>query len=148
MRIFKFSFGFIYGFIGIVIFFSLSITYLSNLHGETISLFGEDLIYVCEYKNFTKKECGSCGLSRSWVSLSNFEFQKSKQYNNSGPKTFFVSHLYLLGCFVLLLLKKINFPVKDVVLIFLQLLSVLVLVFSWIDIIQENIRLETYNFYY
>jgi len=147
MKIFKFSFYFVYRFIAVVLFFLLSITYLSKLSGETINLFGEDLVYVCEYKNFTGKECGSCGLSRSWISLSNFEFQKSKDYNSSGLKTFFVSHLYLLVFFVVLLLKKLNFYKKRGVLIFLQFSSILMLIFSWIDIILENIRLETYSIY-
>ena len=147
MKIFKFSFGFIYGFIAIILFFILSITYLSKLSGETISLFGDDLVYKCEYKKFIGKECGSCGLSRSWVSLSNFEFKKSRDYNNSGPKTFFASHLYLFGCFILLYLKKINLFQMDLVLMLIQFLSILMLVFSWIDIIRENVKLETYNLY-
>ena len=147
MKIFTFSFRFIYSFIGIILFFLLSITYLSKLSGDTISLFGEDLVYMCEYKKFTGKECASCGLSRSWISLSDFEFQKSKNYNNSGPKTFFFSHLYLLIFLVVLLLNKLNFSRKKIVLIFLQFLSILMLIFSWFDIILKNIRMETYSIY-
>lgn len=147
MKIFTFSFRFIYSFIGIILFVLLSITYLSKLSGDTITFFGENLVYVCEYKNFTGKECGSCGLSRSWVSLSNFEFQKSKNYNNSGPKTFFFSHLFLLVFLVVLLLKKLKFSQKNIVLIFLQFSSILMLIFAWSDIILKNIRMETYSIY-
>jgi len=145
MRIYTFCLNVIFNIIGIGLFCILIITYLSDLNQESIRIIDHDLSYQCQYKILTRKECGSCGLSRSWVSLSNFKFEQARNYNSSGLITFITSHVFVLGYFFSIFIKKKILMNKDVQLVSFNSLMILMLLTSWYRIVQTNISLETYK---
>lgn len=145
MNIYGSVINLIFNLIGIVLFLVLTIAHLSELNGETIRLFGKDSSYQCQYKSLTGNECGSCGLSRSWISLSNFKFEQAKNYNSSGLITFIASHVFVLGYFFSIFIKKKILMNKNVIFILFKSLMILMLLSSWYRIVQTNFYLETYK---
>jgi len=145
VRIYKFVLNFIFNLIGIGLILVLIITHLSDLNGDAIRLLGNDLPSQCQYKKLTGNECASCGLSRSWVSLSAFKFEQSKNYNSSGLITFITSHVFVLGYFFAIFIKKKILINKDIIFVSFKLLMILMLLTSWYQIAQVNISLETYK---
>jgi len=143
MRIYQFCLNTIFNIIGISLLLILIITYLSDLNGETIQLLGSNLSYQCQYKILTGNECGSCGLSRSWVSLSNFNLDKGIKYNTSGLITYITSHLYVaLFIFHNFIVNK---NINNGIILFIKPTMILLLFISWYRIIVMNISIETYN---
>ena len=145
MRIYKFCLNVIFNIIGIGLFLILITTYLSDLNEESIRLIDHDLSYQCQYKIYTGEKCGSCGLSRSWVSLSNFKFEQARNYNSSGLITFITSHVFVLGYFFSIFIKKKILMNNNVLFDTLKLLMILMQLTSWYRIVQTNISLETYK---
>jgi|ETNmetMinimDraft_2_1059921.scaffolds.fasta_scaffold277911_1 hypothetical protein len=145
MRIYTFCLNVIFNIIGIGLFCILIITYLSDLNQESIRIIDHDLSYQCQYKILTGKECGSCGLSRSWVSLSNFKFEQARNYNSSGFITFITSHVFVLGYFFSIFINKKVIKNKDFILVSFKSLMILMQITSWYRIVQTNISLETYK---
>ena len=145
MRIYKFCLNVIFNIIGVGLFLILIITYLSDLNEESIRLIDHDLSYQCQYKIYTGEKCGSCGLSRSWVSLSNFKFEQARNYNSSGFITFITSHVFVLGYFFSIFINKKVIKNKDFILVSFKSLMILMQITSWYRIVQTNISLETYK---
>tara|TARA_B100000902_G_scaffold12252_1_gene14881 strand:+ start:12891 stop:13361 length:471 start_codon:yes stop_codon:yes gene_type:complete len=125
----------------VLVFCVLFVCYFSKVKNESIYFFNKQLNYSCQFKKIKNIECGSCGLSRSWVFLSRGEIKKSYFYNNNGVITFIMSNVYLLS-YILLLNKTKN---KRILLI--KSCLILSMFISWIGIIVSNYKLKTYDLF-
>ncbi|MCF8242165.1 MAG: DUF2752 domain-containing protein [Melioribacteraceae bacterium] len=88
----------------------------------------------CQYKSLTNHECLSCGISRSFHSAANFNFQDAFTYNPFGLILFvlmiFLSTKYSIE---LLLKKEIRLNLSPVIVKAGLLAACLVLLVYWIN---------------
>ncbi len=129
--------------IALGLFFALFISYISTIDNNKIILFDNQFSYQCSYKQKTGQDCGSCGLSRSWVSLAKFNISEGKKYNNNGFITFYSAHIYIIGYIFIYFRKK-----RKTTATLLKILLITVLLIAWIKIAMINTSLGMLDFYF
>ena len=128
--------------IALSLFFALFISYISTIDNNKIILFDNQFSYQCSYKEKTGQDCGSCGLSRSWVSLAKFNISEGEKYNNNGFITFYSAHIYIIGYIFIYFIKQRKTTAT------LKISLIIVLLIAWINIAMTNISLGMLDFYF
>ena len=70
---------------------AIVLSFLLNVVGtESVSIGGVTLPEVCTLKRLTGWNCPGCGLTRSFISMADTEWQAAWQFHPAGPLWFFV----------------------------------------------------------
>jgi hypothetical protein len=112
---------------------------------DKLSISGHIINHQCEYLKITDHPCGSCGLSRAWVSISHSKFNDAANFNNSGIITYVAALVFVVGHIAIWLFMHyatMRNPQKE---FFFSVLLLAILVGAWLDIIATNVELGTYK---
>jgi hypothetical protein len=129
-------------FLFLVLITCIIVSFFSKINRDTVFIFGQTKMPSCKYYKITGKQCGSCGLTRSWISISKLNFKLGNQYNKSGIPTYFAALTFLIGSILFFFLRK-SLNSNQRIVVYFTLFTILII--GWHNIIIVNYQLNTYK---